>query len=313
MPDRSSLARLLQGVVLAIAVAALAWLLAWWPSRPAVAVAGALVIGCIHAVVLAAEFLLLVAIRRNDPTPKASAAQLVRAWWRETLLNFRIFGGRLPFAWRRQPDTLDGTPGLPGIVFVHGFMCNRGFWTPWLREAATRGHPYVAVNLEPVHGSLDGYAPAIDAAAQRVQAATGRPPVLVCHSMGGLAARAWLRRAGVGRVAHVVTIGSPHQGTALARFARRANTRQMRIDGDWLRDLGAADGPLRDRFTCWYGNCDNVVAPPLAATLPGADNRLVPGAAHVDLAFQPEVIEETFALVRAIEVTHEGAVNRPMA
>jgi triacylglycerol lipase len=32
--------------------------------------------------------------------------------------------------------------------------------------------------------------------------------------------------------------------------------------------------------------------------LPGADNRFLPGAAHVDLAFRPEVIEHTFTLAQ---------------
>ena len=44
---------------------------------------------------------------------------------------------------------------------------------------------------------------------------------------------------------------------------------------------------------CWYTNCDNIVFPPSTATLPGADNRLVRGVAHVQLAFVPEVIERT--------------------
>jgi hypothetical protein len=33
-----------------------------------------------------------------------------------------------------------------------------------------------------------------------------------------------------------------------------------------------------------------VVIPASTATLPGADNRLVRGAAHVELAFEPRVI-----------------------
>ena len=72
-------------------------------------------------------------------------------------------------------------------------MCNRGVWLHWLGHLRAAGHAHVAVNLEPVLGSIDGYAKAIDDAVRRVTEATGLPPVLVCHSMGGLAARAWLR------------------------------------------------------------------------------------------------------------------------
>jgi triacylglycerol esterase/lipase EstA (alpha/beta hydrolase family) len=96
----------------------------------------------------------------------------------------------------------------------------------------------------------------------------------------------------------VVTIATPHHGTALARFSRLPNGRQMRIGGEWLDDLSRAAGLPASRFTCWFSNCDNVVMPPSTATLQGADNRFLPGAAHVDLAFRETVVEGTFALVR---------------
>ena len=162
-----------------------------------------------------------------------------------------------------------------------------------------RGHAFVAVNLEPVFGSIDDYAPQIDAAVRQVTLATGLAPLLVCHSMGGLAARAWLRRMnGQARVHHVVTIGTPHRGTWLARFGHGQNSRQMRLQSDWHtrldQDLPADSHAL---FTCWYSNCDNIVFPAATATLPGADNRLVRGAAHVQLAFQPQVMNATLALL----------------
>ena len=51
------------------------------------------------------------------------------------------------------------------------------------------------------------------------------------------------------------------------------------------------------RFTCWYSNTDNIVFPTSTAALPGADNRLVRGAAHVQMAFLPEVMTATLALL----------------
>jgi triacylglycerol esterase/lipase EstA (alpha/beta hydrolase family) len=193
--------------------------------------------------------------------------------------------------------------GRQGVVFVHGFMCNRGFWNDWMRRCRALGHPCIAVNLEPVFTTIDDYAPIIDDAVRRMHAATGRAPVLVCHSMGGLAARAWWRARGEGRqLAHVVTIATPHRGTWLARFSRRANGRQMQLQAGWLRDLEVHErqGGLAP-VTCWYSNCDNVVFPPSTATLPQADNRFVPGQAHVALAFHPAVREGTLALIAAAQ------------
>ena len=40
--------------------------------------------------------------------------------------------------------------------------------------------------------------------------------------------------------------------------------------------------------------------PPSAATLPGADNRLLQGAAHVDLAFRTQVMAHTEDLLERL-------------
>lgn len=301
MPSSSRLASLQRVTTLLVLGFALAWLLLFWNRSPGWAVAGALAIAWFHAGVLGLEFLLLPLASRGDPTPRASMAELFKAWLQEVLVATRVFGWRQPFAWRSEPDELRGEPGRVGILFVHGFLCNRGFWTPWLREARARGHAFVAVNLEPVFCSIDEYCDTIEQAVARLEAATGRPPLLVCHSMGGLAARAWLRRGEGGRrVAHVVTLGTPHQGTWLARFSHVPNGRQMRVGCDWIAALSGADPQVGRLFTCWYTNCDNIVFPPSTATLPGADNRLLPGAAHVDLAFRPALMEDVFALARRL-------------
>jgi alpha-beta hydrolase superfamily lysophospholipase len=162
----------------------------------------------------------------------------------------------------------------------------------------SQGRPYIAVNLEPVFGTIDDYVPIVDDAVQRVTQVSGMPPVLVCHSMGGLAARAWLRAAdNAARVHHVITIGTPHHGTWLGRFSHLTNGQQMRIGSPWITELGRMEPQVP--FTCWYSNCDNVVFPASTATLPGADNRLVRGVAHVHLGFQPQVMSDSLAIIAA--------------
>ena len=186
-----------------------------------------------------------------------------------------------------------------GAVLVHGFVGNRGFWNPWLHELQASGRAFVAVTLEPAFGSIDHYVEIVDDAIARVVAATGQPPLLICHSMGGLAARAWLRDSDGSRVHRFVTIATPHRGTWLAgRLGRTVNGREMRMGGEWLRKIQGERASTRQvPFTCWYSNCDNIVFPTSVATLPGADNRLVPGRAHVELAFDPQVMRETLALL----------------
>jgi triacylglycerol lipase len=311
MPERSALARLQQAAICCVVLVAAAWMLWRWPQSPWGALAGGVGILCIAGIVLAVELGLLAAVPGDPATLRPSLRELVQAWWGETAQFYRIFCWRQPFAWRAVGDHLaPAAPGLPGVVFIHGFACNRGFWTPWMRLLRDRGQPFVAVNLEPVFGEIDSYAPIIEAAVRRLTHATGRAPALICHSMGGVAARAWLRARGdPASVCCVVTIGSPHRGTWLGRFSRRPNGRQMRLGSDWLGTL-ARDEAQRQLppLVCWYTNCDNIVFPVTTATLPQADNRLVRGVAHVALGFHPRVVSETLTLISAHET---GAVCGP--
>ncbi|WP_332775445.1 esterase/lipase family protein [Polaromonas sp.] len=296
------LARLQQLITVSLLLLGAAWLAYFWRHSPVLAVSGFLAIVLGYTAFLALEFVAQRYANRADPAPQPSWAEVARAWLGEALTAPRVFFWRQPFRPHAIPDQLSAPavmPGRRGVVFVHGFFCNRGFWTPWLKRLQGQGNAFVAVSLEPVFGSIDAYVPLLEDAVQRVTRATGLPPLLVCHSMGGLAARAWLQAMKAeARVHHVVTIGSPHRGTWLARFGHAANGRQMRLASEWQRqqDLGMPAN-RHALFTCWYSNCDNIVFPVSTATLPGADNRLVRGAAHVQLAFLPPVMAATLALL----------------
>ena len=296
MPRRSTIARMQQAVVFALLATVAVWVVWQGPQSPLAAIAGALGIAFGYSFFLAVELLLLRLVGVGEGVPQPTASQLIRAWWGETCMAARVFYWRQPFRWRAEPDFLDAAPGRRGLVFIHGFICNRGFWQPWL--ARTQGRAFVALNLEPAFGLIDDYAGLVEDAVAQVTQASGMPPVLVCHSMGGLAARAWLRRfPDASRVHRIITIGSPHHGTWLGRFSHTPNGRQMRIDSEWLQELFRDEGGRSlPPFTCWYSHCDNIVFPTSSATLPHADNRLVRGPAHVELAFVPEVMERSLAL-----------------
>ncbi|MDH4050917.1 MAG: permease [Rubrivivax sp.] len=280
------LARLQQALSLALAALALAG--AAWTGSALVAVACLALAAAGYAGVLGLEFVLMHRVNRHDPAPRATACQLLRAWWGEVLSGLRVFGWRQPWRSRRWAD-VPGRRGRRGVLFIHGFVCNRGLWIPWFERLQTLGTPWVAVNLEPVFGRIDDYVPVIERALRQLEQATGQAPVVVAHSMGGLALRRWWVEAGrAARVHHAITIGTPHRGTWLARWATSPNGHQMLPGHPWLQDLAAREPADRAaRMTCFYGHCDNIVFPASNATLEGADNRHLPGVAHVHMADHP--------------------------
>jgi len=290
------LARMQRFTTIGLLVLAALWAaLAWSAGRPAWAVGGVVVIIFGYALVLALEFVLLHRAHGDDPAPRATAGQLARAWLGEVRSAPLVFCWRQPFLSRRFADHLPAdAAGRRGVLLVHGFVCNRGLWNPWLERLRERAIPCVAVNLEPVFGSIDDYVGIIEDAVRRLEKATGLAPVVVAHSMGGLALRRWWAGHDHDRLHHAVTIATPHQGTWLARFALTPNGRQMQRRSPWLQALAAAERPGRGaRFTCFFGHCDNIVFPPSTATLAGADNRHLAGVAHVHMASRPEPWAET--------------------
>ena len=290
------LARLQKCVVAALVASSLIWAAALvHHGRSGWAAVGAALILLGYGLFLGIEFAMLYFVQSPGLDPRPSAAQLLCAWFAEVLCAPKVFFWRQPFRSSAEPDNL--VPGVDrrrGVVLVHGFVCNRGLWNPWMRALRLRGIPFIGVNLEPVFGSIDHYPQLIDAAVARIEAATAMPVVLVGHSMGGLAIRAWLAKYDAdARVARVITIGTPHRGTWLARFGHTRNGKQMRLGNPWLARLAALEGAQRRaRFTCFYGHCDNIVFPTASGTLAGAQNIHLCATAHVQMAFQPTVFNE---------------------
>ena len=291
-------ARILRLVVLfelAGAAGVAAWLAidggwSWTTALPA----GAAVPLLVHAGIVSLNF--GIGTLAGSPTPhvfRLGARGAARTWLRELKDSFVTYQVAMP--WRSASPLAGGgaaSPEIP-VLLVHGYFCNRQLWRPMAAWLAERGHAVEAVDLEPVFGSIDDYVPQVSAAVQRLRERTGSHRVaLVCHSMGGLVARAWARDTGGELAARIVTLGTPHRGTFHARFGFGANTRQMALDSEWLRALAATERPeLRERFTVVLSHHDNIVAPQAIQTLEGARTIAFGGLGHLSLACDRRVWE----------------------
>lgn len=190
------------------------------------------------------------------------------------------------------------------VLLLHGYGCNSGYWahlTPLL-DGARISH--ATVDLEPLAASIDDYVPLVERAVASLCAATGAARIaIVAHSMGGLVARAWMRTHGRARVARLITLGTPHHGTALARLGLGENAAQMRRGAAWLRALDASeDAETRALITSIYTHHDNIVSPQTSSELAGARNIAFGGIGHVALGRNPRVLAEVMRELSALAV-----------
>jgi len=291
--------RLHLGLRLLLAAVALAWALPRWGVWQGLGLALATLM--LQQIALLPVFFWLRGLPLAAGVPRLGCRQAIAAWWRECGALERVFSWQQPFADRAEPDHLPTHSAQRGVLLLHGFTCNRGLWNPWMRQLRERGQPFMALTLEPAFGSIDAYVPAIDAALRRLEACSGRAPIIVAHSMGGLAARAWWRHAGHdgSRVHRIVTLGSPHAGTLMARFSSAANARQMRRDSPWLATLAQLEQAQHyQRFDCFFSHADQIVCPAGTAALPGARNHHVQACGHLDLLFHSGLRAAVMALLQ---------------
>ena len=184
-----------------------------------------------------------------------------------------------------RPDEAPSPSATTPTLLVHGYMSNRGYFAALVPrlEAAGIG-PLHVPNFRVLFTPIEFFAAELHDAIERVAQATGRPKVnLVCHSMGGLAARQYLREHGPARIAKLVTIASPHHGTMLASLGLGLNARQMHPQSEFLRALEAFEAiePPAVDATSIYSTHDNLVSPQETSRLPWARNVAIPGVGHV--------------------------------
>ncbi len=199
------------------------------------------------------------------------------------------------------PDTLspsDPSAGArPLVLLVHGYVCNGGVWARYVRWFDAAGCDVHTISLEPLFGDLATISRSLEA---RIDALArqypGRQIQLVCHSMGGLVARAYVRRCGGARLGKVITLGTPHQGTALAVLGLGQNARQMHSDSAWMAD--PANRPPLDEATAVFTYDDNLVSPRENATLDGMTRIALSGIGHLSLTASRKVFERVLAEIK---------------
>lgn len=265
----------------------------------------------VRGAIVGNNFLITARTRSRLPdTFRISRAAYCRLFLSEFAASMWSSSWSMPFRAfeRRLPAHAEGLP----VLLVHGYGCNSGYWDTMSRALLRANILHHAVSLEPVTAGIDDYVPQVHQALERLCTETGsRQAVLVCHSMGGLVARAYARRHGSSRLAQVITLGTPHFGTALAHFGVGLNSQQMHWTAGeqegrcsaWLRELAATESEQLYRlFVSIWSHHDNIVSPQTSSRLPGARNIELHAIGHVALGLHARVAELVVEEVRRASV-----------
>ena len=178
---------------------------------------------------------------------------------------------------------------VPWSSWSTGTCATRGVWAWLARYLIARGHAVHTVTLEPLFAQIEDYVAPLARKVGEVAGESGRV-ILVGHSMGGLVCRAYARRFGGARIARIITLGTPHHGSALAPIGHGADAQDMRPMAEWLRGLAASEqGGSAAPITSIYSCHDNFVAPQDSSVLAGAKNVPLPGIGHLSLLFSERV------------------------
>lgn len=198
----------------------------------------------------------------------------------------------IPIGWT-LPACRAGAGTRGPLILVHGWALNGGALC-WLRRRLLRDgwSPVCCFEYQSLSADIENAALQLRHLVERLMAATGSgPPVaLIGHGLGGLVIRYYVRRYPAPKVRRIVTIGTPHGGTALAAHRLGAAARKLAPDSAFLRVLNAGDRtPKQVDVVAIYSTFDALILPPNSARYPQAFNIELNDIGHNALLFSPKV------------------------
>ncbi len=173
-------------------------------------------------------------------------AKRVISWIKATSLEMLTLPIFIPTYFIRleknNPDMRDLKEKKPLVIAAHGYLHNSSAWIYGKRRLQNAGLPFVTLTKSSLFGSIDRYA-------EQIQALSGKyfeyikenGVVLLGHSMGGVAtckaAVLMQKNPEIKNKIQVITLGSPLQGTGLAKIGIGQCAREMQSNSPYLNEL----------------------------------------------------------------------------
>ena len=191
------------------------------------------------------------------------------------------------------------------ILLVHGIIDNHSIFTLLQRALRRRGFATVSgYDYGLLTRDIPTAAGLLGEAIEKLAANSGYERIhVIGHSLGGLIARYYVQRlGGDARVHTLVTLGTPHSGTEVARSLQMLPLLgQLTPGSPVLRELAEPAPDCRTRFLVFASDLDHLIRPTGNARLEHPDlsvrNVAVRGVGHLSLASNSFV---TFTIASAL-------------
>jgi pimeloyl-ACP methyl ester carboxylesterase len=215
----------------------------------------------------------------------------------------------------RRTTRVEAQPndGHRPIVFVHGLVGHPGNFLPMRKFMAFHGRKRTYALALDAAASIPENAQAFSRFVEEVIRVNDLPADAqidcVAHSMGGLVVRLAIETETSARIATLVTLGSPHQGTYAARYGASRNVVELRPDSPVMHQLAAQlpwpGPPSRPRLVALWSAADVLLLPAGAACAEGAETIEMRGFTHYSYLLHPRGWSQVLGIL-----SESGALGR---
>jgi len=198
-----------------------------------------------------------------------------------------------PFRYLQEQKMGLGQKNGRPILLVHGYLHDSSAWMYMRRKLVKAGFgPIYTINLGFPFFSIRTYAERVAKKAEVIEKETGRKDLMmVGHSMGGLVGLWYASKlAASGKVTHLVAIGSPLQGTHVAKIGLGADAREMERGSEFVGEIQKVLEKFTGEFYTIASKTDLLIFP-FASALYGNKQKLFDNIGHVSMLFSPRVAE----------------------
>ncbi len=239
------------------------------------------------------------------PLPKRPVWSWAAVWAREIGALLRVQAWHLWIPWSRRPWLPPQQTGRP-VLLVHGFTQDGTNFLALQRRLHAHGRPTWALSLGYPPRRVERYVVKLAASLDDAVRTLGGPVDVVAHSMGGVVLRAVLARRPdlVSAIGKVVTVATPHQGTAASRGIRLPETVFLGRRSVSLAALPVLTDMLDPSQVTSIGSVDDTTVYPEPTTRGGSEAHItLTGHGHAGLLVAPEAIAHILAALEP----HPGA------